>query len=303
MRRGDAGDAASRRRPSQPLAPSAAPSLTESAHSPQRVPAVLPATADETDMPDVNPLTLTVDSSIPTYRPQYERIAELIVEYIRTHQLHPDDRLPTEQEFAEQFGVSRAIVRDAIKVLTPSGVVRTRRGSGIFVGEQKSLSASAPLNLAPLVPPEHIGELFAFRCIQEMQTARLAAQHVSVAELRAIEQSLTTNRQAAAIEDWDIFLRSDDEFHHGIALAAHNLFLVEAVASILRLQRWAIKVLTGGAPGSMQAAVQQHGAIFDAIRDGSPDRAAEAARIHVESVFANYQQEARRRLIGEHQPD
>jgi GntR family transcriptional regulator, transcriptional repressor for pyruvate dehydrogenase complex len=250
-------------------------------------------------MPDVNPLSLATDISAPTYRPQYERIAELIVEYIRTHELHPDDRLPTEQEFAEQFGVSRAIVRDAIKVLTPSGVVRTRRGSGIFVGEQKSLSASTPLNVAPLVPPEHIRELFEFRSMQEMQTARLAARHVSVAELRAIEQSLAVNREAAAAEDWETFLQSDDEFHHGIALAAHNIFLVEAVTSILRLQRWAIKVLTGGAPGSMQVAVQQHSAIFEAIRDGSPDRAAEAARIHVESVFASYQQEARRRLIGE----
>ncbi len=239
-------------------------------------------------------------SPIAVYRPHYERIAELIVEYIGKHQLHAGDRLPTEQEFGEEFGVSRTIVRDAIKMLTPSGVVRSRRGSGIFVGEGMSLSSSTPLNFAPLVPPEHIRELFDFRCLQEMQTARLAAQHVSVAELRAIEQSLTINRQAAADEDWETFLRSDDEFHHGIALAAHNVFLVETVDSIMRLQRWAIKILTGGAPGSLQASFEQHNTLFQAIRDGSPERAAEAARIHVESVYAAYQQEARRRLIGEH---
>src|SRR5215472_8419949 len=235
----------------------------------------------------------------PGYRPQYERIAELITEYIADQHLSPGDRLPTEQEFGEQFGVSRTIVRDAIKMLTPSGLVRPRRGRGIFVGEETSLSPSTPLNLATLVPPERVGELFDFRCAQEMQTARLAAQRISVAELRSLEQSLAANREAAAREDWETFLRSDDEFHHGIALAAHNIFLAEAVASVLRLQRWAIKVLTGGAPGSMQVAVQQHSAIFEAIHDGSPDRAAEAARIHVESVFASYQQEARRRLIGE----
>jgi len=236
---------------------------------------------------------------VAVYRPHYERIAEMIVEYIGKHQLRPGDRLPTEQEFGEEFGVSRTIVRDAIKMLTPTGVVRSRRGSGIFVGEGMSLASSTPLNLAPLVPPERIRELFDFRCLQEMQTARLAAQHVSVAELRAIEHALTTNRQAAADEDWETFLRSDDEFHHGIALAAHNVFLVETVDSIMRLQRWAIKILTGGAPGSLQASFEQHNALFQAIRDGSPERAAEAARIHVESVYAAYQQEARRRLIGE----
>lgn len=257
--------------------------------------------ANEKRALEVNAVSLIEEPHLPVYRPQYERIAELIVQYIGKHQLRAGDRLPTEQEFAEQFGVSRTIVRDAIKMLTPSGVVRPRRGSGIFVGEEVSLSSSAPLNLATLVPPERIGELFDFRCVQEMHTARLAAQRVSVAELRAIEQSLATNRQAAAHEDWETFLRSDDEFHRGIALAAHNVFFVEAVASIMRLQRWAIKILTGGAPGSLQASFEQHAALFQAIRDGSPERAAEAARIHVESVFAAYQQEARRRLIGEHE--
>lgn len=250
---------------------------------------------------EVMAISLIDKPQSPVYRPRYERIAELIVEYIGKHQLRAGDRLPTEQEFGEQFGVSRTIVRDAIKMLTPSGVVRSRRGSGIFVGEEMSLSSSTPLNLATSVPPERIGELFDFRCVQEMQTARLAAQHVSVAELRAIEQSLATNRQAAIAEDRETFLRSDDEFHHGIALAAHNVFFVETVASIMRLQRWAIKVLTGGAPGSLQTSVEQHTAMFQAIRDGNPERAAEAARVHVESVFAAYQQEVRRRLIGAHE--
>jgi len=69
----------------------------------------------------------------PVYRPQYERVAELIEGYIAEHRLQPGDRLPTEQEFGDRFGVSRTIVRDAIKMLTPLGLVRTRRGSGIFV--------------------------------------------------------------------------------------------------------------------------------------------------------------------------
>lgn len=302
MVRDESGAATPRREKPRSAAPSPARQFSGRTHISPELPTALPVNVNETDMPNVNTAPFIGEPQAAIYRPQYERITELIVEYIRQHQLHAGDRLPTEQEFAEQFGVSRAIVRDAIKMLTPSGIVRTRRGSGIFVGEQMSLSSSAPLNLAPVVPPEHIRELFDFRCIQEMQAARLAAQHISVAELRAIEQSLAINRQAAASEDWETFLRSDDEFHHGIALAAHNVFLVEAVASVLRLQRWAIKVLTGGAPGSLQAAVQQHTALFEAIRDGSPDRAADAARVHVESVFASYQQEARRRLIGEHEP-
>jgi DNA-binding FadR family transcriptional regulator len=238
---------------------------------------------------------------LPVYRPQYERIAELIIEYIGQHQLHAGDRLPTEQDFAKQFGVSRMIVRDAIKMLTPSGLVRPRRGSGIFVGEETNLAASTTWTRARSVPPERVAELFEFRCVQEMQTARLAAQRISVAELRALEYSLATNRDAATHEDWDSFLRSDDEFHYGIALAAHNVFFVETVDSIMQLQRSAIRVLTGGAPGSLQTSIEQHVAILHAIREGSPGRAAEAARMHVEAVLAAYKQEARRRLLSGHE--
>ena len=238
---------------------------------------------------------------LPVYRPQYERVAELIVEFITEQRLRPGDRLPTEQEFAEQFGVGRTIVRDAIKMLTPFGLVRPRRGSGIFVGEQEQQQQPqmSRLRLATPAAPERISDLFQFRAFQEMQTARLATQHVTVAELRTIEHFLTVNREALKTEDRETFLRSDDEFHRSIAIASHNVFFVEAVTSILQLQRWAVKILTGGAPGSSLVAVEQHTRLFEAIQDGKPDQAAEAARVHVETVFTNYQLEVRRRLMGD----
>src|SRR5579872_1700058 len=237
---------------------------------------------------------------LPPYRPQYERIAELIVEFIAEQRLRPGDRLPTEQEFAEQFGVSRTIVRDAIKMLTPSGLVRPRRGSGIFVGEQERQPPQiSRLYMASPTAPERISDLFEFRRFQEMQTARLAAQHITVAELRTIEHFLSINREAAKSEERETFLRSDDEFHRSIAIASHNVFFVEAVTSILQLQRWAINILTGGAPGPSWLAVEQHTKLFEAIREGQPVQAAEAARVHVDSVFTAYQREVRRRLMGD----
>lgn len=239
-------------------------------------------------------------NELPGYRPQYERVAELIVEFIAEQRLRPGDRLPTEQEFAEQFGVSRTIVRDAIKMLTPSGLVRPRRGSGIFVGEEDQQSPQmSRLLLASPTAPERISDLFEFRRFQEMQTASLAAQHISVAELRTVEHFLTLNKEAAKTEDRETFLRSDDEFHRSIAIASHNVFFVEAVTSILQLQRWAVKILTGGAPGSSWLAVEQHTRLFEAIQEGKPQQAAEAARVHVESVFTAYQREVRRRLMGD----
>ena len=60
-----------------------------------------------------------------------------------------------------------------------------------------------------------------------------------------------------------------------------------------------VAVQPDGAPGSTLAAVEQHTTIFEAIRDSDPERAAEAARAHVDSVFTAYEREAQRRLLGE----
>jgi DNA-binding FadR family transcriptional regulator len=246
---------------------------------------------------EVGTISFNHELDEPAYRPQYERIAELIVEYIATHELHPGDRLPTEQQLSEEFGVSRMTVRDAVKVLTPSGAVRTRRGSGIFVGEEMQWAANSTMRLTP-VPPERINELFAFRSFQEMHTARLAAENVTVAELRTLEQAFEANRVAARQGNWDTFLASDDSFHRTIALASHNFYFADLISSVLHLQRWAVRLVTGGAPGSLLRSVEQHALIFEAIRDGDPQRAAEAARAHVETVLAAYQAEARRRLVN-----
>src|SRR5215469_9244682 len=70
------------------------------------------------------------------YRPAYETIAGKITELITSADLKPGDRLPTEHELSEQLGVSRTVVREAVKVLVATGLVYTRRGSGLYVANK-----------------------------------------------------------------------------------------------------------------------------------------------------------------------
>ena len=72
---------------------------------------------------------------------------------------------------------------------------------------------------------------------------------------------------------------------------------LKTISSILNLQRWAIKVMTGSAPGSLLSSTEQHEAIFNAIKAGQPDAAAQAVKTHIEMVFSAYRQEVRRRLL------
>ena len=237
------------------------------------------------------------------YRPQYEIVAEKIAEFINQAGLKPGDRLPTEQGLGEQFGVSRNIVREAIKFLTATGLVAARKGVGVYVAGKPHLIASPTINLSMQVDPEHIQALFDFRCMQEMLTARMATEQITLVELRELEKIVATNHRHAEAGEMEPFLASDDDFHRTIAQATHNPFFVETVSSVLQLQRWAIRVVTGGAPGSLLIAAEQHAAIFDAIKGGQPEAAAQAVKTHIETVLSNYRQEARRRLLTHETPN
>lgn len=236
---------------------------------------------------------------VAQYRPQYEIVAEKIVELIYQAGLKPGERLPTEQGLGEQLGVSRNIVREAIKFLTATGLVAARKGVGVYIAGKPRLIASPAINLSMQVDPEHIQALFDFRCMQEMLAAHMATEQITLVELRELEKIVATNQRYAKAGEWAPFLASDDDFHRTIAQATHNPFFVETVSSVLQLQRWAIKVVTGSALGSMATAAEQHGAIFDAIKDGQPEAAAQVVKAHIETVVSNYRQAVRRRLLND----
>jgi DNA-binding FadR family transcriptional regulator len=229
-----------------------------------------------------------------TYRPGYEAVADKIVEYIASSGLLPGDRLPTEQSLGELLGVSRAMIREVVKLLSAQGYVWTRRGSGIYVASDERPRTMATIDLSVPVDHEHMRALFEFRGMQEILTVRLATERITLAELRALEDVVTLNRHGAEAGRWDIFMESDVAFHQGIAQASHNFFLMETVATTFRLQRRATKIITGGSPGSMLVAADQHAAILDAIRSGRLDTAAKAMQMHIAAVTADYQNEIRR---------
>ena len=232
------------------------------------------------------------------YRPGYEMVAEKIAAFIVSSGLAPGDRLPTEQSLGEQLGVSRAMVREAIKLLTARGLVRTRRGSGIYVEGKVYPQATAAIDLSMPVDPEHILALFEFRCLQETITARLAAERITLAELRTLEEAVALNRHGADTGQWEPFIEGDIAFHQGIADATHNPFLAETVATTFRLQRWAIKLVTGDAPGSWLNSAAQHAEILSAIKAGQVQLAAQSMQTHIQSVITEYQAEVRRLLTG-----
>ena len=233
------------------------------------------------------------------YRPRYEAVAEQILQLIGDLALRPGDRMPTEKELATRLATSRTVVRDAVKILSATGRVSAQKGRGLYVADGASMLGAkrwggffVPTNL------DHIFMLFEFRRVQETQASRLAASRASPSELREIEAAVQTCRRGYTRGDNAEFERGDDAFHLGVAAASHNVFLVSAVREARALQRQASVIGLHGLGGHAAAAVEEHEAIYRAIRDGDPEAAAGATSVHLDNTLEDYRREIQRRVFG-----
>jgi GntR family transcriptional repressor for pyruvate dehydrogenase complex len=237
------------------------------------------------------------------YRPGYEIVAEQILQFIAERELSPGDRMPTEKELAARLGSSRTVVREAIKILSAGGRVSAQKGRGLYVADGEGMLGATQFG-GFFVPTklDHIFMLFEFRRIQEIAASRLAATQASPAELRVIEAAVQTCRHGHQTGDNAQFEAGDDAFHLGVAAASHNFFLVAAVREARRLQRQASAIGIRGVGGHAAEAVEEHDAIYRAIRDGQPDAAANATVVHLDNTLKDYRQEIQRRIFGKIMP-
>ena len=233
------------------------------------------------------------------YRPGYELIAEQILELIARSQLLPGDRMPTENEIAGQLGTSRTVVREAIKILSALGRIKAQKGRGLYVADDDGMLGMRWGGFFLPTDLDHIYMLFEFRRVQEAEASRLAATRATPTELRAIEAAEQLCREGHVTGQPELFSRGDDDFHHSIAAASHNPFLVAAVREARRLlMQSAVIGLRGTLGGHAAEAVEEHAAIYQAIRDGEPAEAAHFATVHLDKTLEDYRREIQRRVFG-----
>ena len=151
-------------------------------------------------------------------------VASSISREIVEGRLKPGDQLPTEQSLAQTFGVSRNVIREAIARLRSEGHVWSHQGRGAFVSEpQKSASIVLKMDVDPITDAEGLRALFEFRTIVECQSAALAAERRSQADLDGIAAALTTMRATPyGSVHW---LTMDFDFHSRIAMATDNRYI------------------------------------------------------------------------------
>jgi GntR family transcriptional repressor for pyruvate dehydrogenase complex len=234
------------------------------------------------------------------YRPGYELVAEQILELINSTGLHPGDRMPTENELAARLGTSRTVVREAVKILSAIGRVRAHKGRGLYVADDEGMLGAVrwegfflPTDL------DHVYMLFEFRRVQESAASRLAAARATPAELQSIEAAAELCREGHATGSTEKWNSGDDRFHLNIAAASHNPFLVSAVREARRLLQQSSRIgLQGTLGGHVEGAIEEHAAIYEAIRSGNAEAAAQATAVHLDNTLEDYRREIQRRVFG-----
>ncbi len=213
----------------------------------------------------------------------YEQIVQQIEDSILKGALKPGDQLPAERELAQQFGVSRTAIREAVKALREKGLVEAYSGRGTFVRDGTSQAIRQSLDLMIKIGQQdgspHLAEL---RAILEPEIAALAAIRIDEQHLASMREAV--NVMDGARNDPDAYIEADLDFHLCLAEAAANpliLSLIDSIVGMLREQRMRIFQVDGG-PERGQF---HHKRILEAVDKRSPEVARAAMRAHLQQVL------------------
>jgi GntR family transcriptional repressor for pyruvate dehydrogenase complex len=220
-------------------------------------------------------------------------IESQIREQIRSGRLRPGDRLPSTRELARVFGVSQAVVREALKALEQAGVVQLRHGSGTFVRDGVRELLDQNLGGGVFADPGNLLYLLEFRFALEGEAARLAATRATTADIAAIEDAFRA--LSRAVDEGALGAEADVAFHLAVAEAAHNPVFLQVIGYANRLFRTSVTIARAKSLAYVdrpRAVLEEHREILAAIQRRRPEEAEAAMRRHIRQAMARLKGEA-----------
>ncbi|MDO9397131.1 MAG: FadR/GntR family transcriptional regulator [Herbiconiux sp.] len=209
--------------------------------------------------------------------PASNEIARALIDYIRAGHVGPGEKLPSERQLSESFGVGRSTIREALKSLGLLGLIEFRHGGGTYYRGADSELLPRAIEWGLLLGERHTTDLVEARQYLERITSGLAAQRRSDTDLAAIERALESMRTARTTEQ---FVDADVAFHLAVADASGNVALANMLKSISALLRvWIHRVMD--AESSFEPSYLEHVPVFEAIRDADPAVAGTAMESHM----------------------
>lgn len=223
----------------------------------------------------------------------YADVAQLLLERLRSSKYAPGTRLPAERHLAEELGVSRPTIREALAALELMGVVDTHVGAGTFVRELPARSgATDPPPAAAGASPS---EILQARVLIEPGVARLAAVNWDRQTLAAIARPLRNLERAAESGSSRHPTKEDRQFHAAIAASTGSEVLIMLLAPLWAMMSeslWRNLKERGWTSAHTRAAAAEHREIYDAIRKRDVELSGFLMEKHIRGVIASLFQDS-----------
>ena len=202
-----------------------------------------------------------------------QSVINRLTDAIKSGELKPGDKMPSEVELAEAFGVARSSVREAIKILSYLGVLESRRSEGTFVCSGFSESMIDPMVYGIYLNQDSVENLMELREMTETGMMRIAIAHHSESELRELEQILRKMEEAPKDRKDPVkaFFREDDRFHDKIAEMGKNP-MADKINRIVRSLTYDLRFKTVSemiTSGRTEELIEAHRRLLEAIREGN----------------------------------
>ncbi len=208
-----------------------------------------------------------VPIKLDNYKPLREIVFEHLREAIISSQLKPGERL-MELQLAEEMGVSRTPVREAIRKLELEGLVVMVARRGAYVSD---------------LSIRDIAETFEIRAALESLASGLAAERITPEELEQLERTLVQIGESIEQNNMDEVVRLDEEFHAIMYSASRNQRLTQIVSN-LREHITRFRLSSLAIPGRFKSVFQEHKNIVEAISERNSTLAQALAKEHIENA-------------------
>ena len=215
--------------------------------------------------------------------PLATEIARRLVDYLLSGQVGPGERMPSERQLAQAFGVGRSAMREAIKSLSLLGLVEVRHGDGTYLRQADASLLPQVIEWGLLLGEPRTRDLVEARQKIEEVIAALAAERRTEADIADLK-TLLARMEASVVADGpvEVFVEADVAFHLRLAEASRNTALRDVLGGVQALLRvWIGRVI---AAGNRDLSFQEHIPILAAVERGDPDAARTAMEAHMRSA-------------------
>jgi GntR family transcriptional repressor for pyruvate dehydrogenase complex len=213
-------------------------------------------------------------------------VTDAIKEIIRDENLKPGDRLYSEKQLSERLEVSRSSIREALRMLEVSGIVKVFQGKGVFVNDQDAMLH--PVQSWVVENAESLREHFEVRLLIEPHAASVASLRASAKDLEILRKTYEDFVKFVQNGDVAKAISTDGAFHLAVAKATRNRTLIGLMKTMEQTlnEGWYASLHV---PGRLESSIGEHEELLVAIEHKDSKAASDAMEVHLTKALADIQ--------------